>query len=121
MAAARLIESRGGTVQLRASVEAITQEQSGRWRVNIADTSYSADSIILALPFEQIQKLLPTVRLNEQYAGLSMSTKDELELKMARQGHSQFTSILLWFDREITDLDHAWLLDTTIECYFHKS
>ena len=37
-AAARLIESRGGMVQLRASVEAITQEQDGRWRVSIADT-----------------------------------------------------------------------------------
>ncbi len=35
--------------------------------------------------------------------------------------HSPFTSILLWFDREITDLDHAWLLDTTIEWFFHKS
>jgi len=40
---------------------------------------------------------------------------------MARQVHSPFTSILLWFDREITDLDHAWLLDTTIEWFFHKS
>ena len=39
----------------------------------------------------------------------------------ARQVHSPFTSILLWFDREITDLDHAWLLDTTIEWFFHKS
>ncbi|HEX7159250.1 MAG TPA: FAD-dependent oxidoreductase, partial [Edaphobacter sp.] len=29
--------------------------------------------------------------------------------------------ILLWYDREITDLDHAWLLDTTIEWFFHKS
>ncbi len=119
--AARLIESRGGTVQLRASVEAITQEQDGRWRVNIADTSYTADSIILALPFEQTQKLLPAVRLNEHYAGLALNTRDELELKMARQVHSPFTSILLWFDREITDLDHAWLLDTTIEWFFHKS
>jgi zeta-carotene desaturase len=121
MAAARLIESSGGTVQLRASVEAITQEQGGRWRVNIADTSYTADSIILALPFEQTQKLLPAVRLNEQYAGLALKTRDELELKMARQVHSSFTSILLWFDHEITDLDHAWLLDTTIEWFFHKS
>jgi zeta-carotene desaturase len=121
LAAARLIESRGGTVQLRASVEAITQEQSGRWRVNIADTSYIADSIILALPFEQTQKLLPAIRLNEQYSGPALNTKDELELKMARQVHSPFTSILLWFDREITDLDHAWLLDTTIEWFFHKS
>jgi zeta-carotene desaturase len=119
MAAARLIESRGGTVQLRASVEAITQEQGGHWRVNIADTGYVADSIVLALPFEQTQKLLPAIRLNEQYSVLN--TKDELELKMARQVHSPFTSILLWFDREITDLDHAWLLDTTIEWFFHKS
>src|SRR6202035_5912683 len=44
-----------------------------------------------------------------------------LELMMARQVHSPFTSILLWFDRDITDLDHAWLLDTTIEWFFHKS
>jgi zeta-carotene desaturase len=40
---------------------------------------------------------------------------------MAQQVHSPFTSILLWYDREITDLDHAWLLDTTIEWFFHKS
>jgi len=121
LAAARLIESRGGTVQLRASVEAITQEQDGRWRVSIADTNYTADSIILALPFEQTQKLLPAIRLNEQHVGRAASTRDDLELKMARQVHSSFTSILLWYDREITDLDHAWLLDTTIEWFFHKS
>jgi zeta-carotene desaturase len=119
--AARLIEARGGTVQLRASVEAITQEPDGRWRVSIADTDYIAESIVLALPFEQTQKLLPAVRLNERFAGLALNTREELELKMARQVHSPFTSILLWFDREITDLDHAWLLDSTIEWFFHKS
>jgi len=120
-AAGRLIESRGGKVQLRASVEAIAQEQDGRWRVNIADTCYTADAIILALPFEQTQRLLPAVRLNEHYSAPTLNTRDELELKMARQIHSPYTSILLWFDREITDLDHAWLLDTTIEWFFHKS
>ena len=119
-AAARLIESHGGNVQLRASVEAITQEQNGRWCVNIADTCYSADAIILALPFEQTQKLLPAVRLNEQFAR-AVSARDKLELELAHQVHSPYTSILLWFDREITDLDHAWLLDTTIEWFFHKS
>jgi zeta-carotene desaturase len=118
---ARLIEARGGTVQLRTSVEAITQDEDGRWRVNVADEVYSADSIVLALPFEQIQKLLPAVRLNSHYAGLALDTRDQLELKLARQVHSPFTSVLLWFDREITDLDHAWLLDTTIEWFFHKS
>ena len=118
---ARLIETHGGTVQLRASVEAITQQSDGRWCVSIADKDYVADSIVLALPFEQTQKLLPAVRLNEHYAGLALNTREELELKMARQIHSPYTSILLWFDREITDLDHAWLLDTTIEWFFHKS
>jgi squalene-associated FAD-dependent desaturase len=121
LAAARLIEARGGTVQLRASVEAITQEPDGGWRVSIADTDYIAESIVLALPFEQTQKLLPAVRLNERFAGLALNTRDELELKIARQVHSPFTSVLLWFDREITDLDHAWLLDSTIEWFFHKS
>jgi zeta-carotene desaturase len=120
-AAGRLIESRGGKVQLRASVEAIAQEQDGRWRVNIADTCYTGDAIILALPFEQTQRLLPAVRLNEHYSAPTLNTRDELEMKMARQIHSPYTSILLWFDREITDLDHAWLLDTTIEWFFHKS
>jgi zeta-carotene desaturase len=116
-----LIEARGGVVQLRASVEAITQEADGRWRVNVGETEYVAESIVLALPFEQTQRLLPAVRLNERYVGLMLNTRDELELKMARQVHSPYTSVLLWFDREITDLDHAWLLDTTIEWFFHKS
>ncbi len=40
---------------------------------------------------------------------------------MGRFMHAPFISILLWFDREITDLDHAWLLDTTIQWFFHKS
>ncbi len=120
-AMARLIEARGGTLQLRASVEAITQEQDGRWRVSIADRDYVAEAIVLALPFEQTQRLLPAVRLNDRYANPALSTRDLLELKLARQIHSPFTSVLLWFDREITDLDHAWLLDTTIEWFFHKS
>jgi zeta-carotene desaturase len=118
---ARLIEARGGTVQLRASVEAIAQEADGRWRVNVADEVYSAESIVLALPFEQTQRLLPAVRLNERFAASAADVRDRLESMMARQVHSPFTSVLLWFDREITDLDHAWLLDTTIEWFFHKS
>jgi len=89
--------------------------------VHTADAGYTADAVILALPFEQTQRLLPAVRVNDEYAARFGETKDDLELKMARQTHSPFTSILLWYDREITELDHAWLLDTTIEWFFHKS
>jgi squalene-associated FAD-dependent desaturase len=115
--AARMVEASGGTVRLRASVESVAQQVDGRWFVSTATEGYTADSVILALPFEQTQKLLPSVRL---LAG-NDNTRSELELKMARMVHSPFTSILLWYDRQITDLDHAWLLDSTIEWFFHKS
>jgi zeta-carotene desaturase len=35
--------------------------------------------------------------------------------------NSPITGIHLWFDRQITDLDHAVLLDRTIQWMFHKS
>ena len=119
---ARLIESRGGTVQLRASVEAITQERDGRWRVSIADTNYTADADHPGAAIRADTKTAPGSPTERAVVrDLALNTRDELELKMARQVHSPFTSVLLWFDREITDLDHAWLLDTTIEWFFHKS
>jgi squalene-associated FAD-dependent desaturase len=117
-AGARFIESRGGTVHLRASVESLTQESNGGWCVSTATSSYAADAVILALPFEQTQKLLPTIYSNDPGAAELQAV---LEPKLERFVHSPFTSILLWYDREITDLDHAWLLDTTIEWFFHKS
>jgi squalene-associated FAD-dependent desaturase len=123
---AGMIELQGGVVRLRASVESVTQEGGGRWRVGTADAVFTADAVILALPFEQTQRLLPAVRVQGQgdavrVQGQGDAVRDELELKLARQVHSPFTSILLWYDRQITDLDHAWLLDTTIEWFFHKS
>jgi protoporphyrinogen oxidase len=120
-AAARLIESNGGCCSASREFEGIVQEPDGRWRAITADATYMADSIILTLPFEQTQKLLPSVQLNEHSSRVAANERDELEFKMARQVHSPFTSILFWCDHEICDLDHAWLLDTTIEWFFHKS
>ncbi len=40
---------------------------------------------------------------------------------MQQFGHSPITGIHLWFDREVTDLEHAILLDSTIQWMFHKS
>jgi squalene-associated FAD-dependent desaturase len=120
-AGARYIESRGSNVQLRASVESLTQQPDGSWCVATSSASYTADSVILALPFEQTQRLLPTIHLNESNAAKEPSPSAVLEPSIKRFEHSPFTSILLWYDRQITDLDHAWLLDTTIEWFFHKS
>ncbi|MDQ2834636.1 MAG: hydroxysqualene dehydroxylase HpnE [Acidobacteriota bacterium] len=120
--AARLVESLGGAVRLRASVDSVVQQADGRWLVGTADAGavpgveYMADAVILALPFEQTQKLLGGLRLRAPGDGLQ-----ELESKLGRMVHSPFTSVLLWYDRQISDLDHAWLLDSTIEWFFHKS
>jgi len=116
---ARLLEASGGTVQLRASVETIKHEPDGRWRVTASaaesKTEYTADGVILALPFEQTRRLLPGLPVEGQ------GGESPLAAKIERFAHSPFTSILLWYDRQITDLHHAWLLDTTIEWFFHKS
>jgi zeta-carotene desaturase len=118
-AGARFIQSRGGSVHLRAGVESLTQQQDGRWCAATATSSYTADAVILALPFEQTQRLLPSIHLNNSTHEAAPNVA--LEPKIRHFEHSPFTSILLWYDRQITDLDHAWLLDTTIEWFFHKS
>jgi zeta-carotene desaturase len=44
-----------------------------------------------------------------------------LREKLAHFESCPITGIHLWFDRQITDLDHAVLLDRTIQWMFHKS
>ncbi len=46
---------------------------------------------------------------------------EQLAINLGQFGHSPITGIHLWFDREITDLEHAILLDATIQWLFHKS
>ena len=83
-----------------------------------SDAEYIADDVILALPFEQTQKLIGGMSLDNPS---SEHVRSDLMEKFTHFEHSPFISILLWFDRQITDLDHAWLLDTTIQWFFHKS
>jgi squalene-associated FAD-dependent desaturase len=68
------------------------------------------DFLVLALPFDALDKVLP----------------DTPESAPIRQQITHFetapiTGIHLWFDRQISDLDHAVLLDRTIQWMFHKS
>jgi squalene-associated FAD-dependent desaturase len=112
-AAARRLESLGGKLCVRSGVEAIAPADGGRWTIQTAAGERSADAVVLALPFEQTQKLV---------SGLSSSeAADELASDMSRFVHAPYTTVHLWFDRQITDLHHAALLDTTVQWMFHKS
>ena len=121
-AAAGLVRSYGGQVELRSSVEQLSQQpdsnSGARWLLRCADRDYLADEVILALPFEQTQRLISTMSLHD-LAG--EAPRSALLADLARFTHSPFLSILLWYDRPITDLPHAWLLDSPLHWFVNKS
>jgi len=112
-AAARLLGARGGTVSFRTGVDSIEAAAGGKWLLKSSAGDRLADSVVLALPFEQTQKLISTLPRSD--AGVA------LERDITRFVHAPYTTVHLWFDRQITDLDHAALLGTTIQWMFHKS
>ena len=110
------IRARGGEVRLRTSVDSLKwHEERLAWelRTNDATGTFSSDAIVLALSFEAMARLLPRM---PQVPGV-----DELAANLAGFEHSPITSVHLWFDREITDLDHAALLDSKIDWMYHTS
>lgn len=112
--ASEYISARGGRVHLRQSVSAISQDPgTERWRIALDEGVIEADAIVLALSFEGMQKLLPSLPPQQQAA--------ELTRQLANFRHSPITGIHLWFDRPITGLEHAVLLDTTIQWMYNKS
>ena len=67
------------------------------------ETQHVADYYVSALPLEKITAVIPGLSLN-----------------VDRFEHSPITGIHLWFDRPVTDLPHATLLDRTIQWMFNK-
>lgn len=108
-AAAEYIQTRGGEVRLRASVESFRAEPSGV-RLCVNGAEMACDFAALAVPFDALGRMLP-----EDMIAAPLSEM------IARFETSPITGIHLWFDRDITDLDHAVLLDRTIQWMFHKS
>jgi zeta-carotene desaturase len=95
-----------GNVRLhvREPVEQVVVENGAIRGVIAGGERHSADYYISALPFERVPALLP-----------------ELQLNLAGFEHSPITGIHLWFDRSLTQLPHATLLDRTIQWMFNKS
>jgi zeta-carotene desaturase len=108
-AAGDYIRARGGQINFRNSLEFFSPgPEQVQIRTTEAEGNY--DYAILALPFESLDRVLP----NTPEAA-------PLREKLTHLEHSPITGIHLWFDRQITDLDHAVLLDRTVQWMFHKS
>jgi squalene-associated FAD-dependent desaturase len=108
------IESRGGRVDFNAAPGSFRwSEDTQEWLVSTQGEEFAGHSIVLALAFEGVMKLLPALPANAE--------ADHLARRLERFEHSPITGIHLWFDREVSDLEHAILLDRTIQWMFHKS
>jgi squalene-associated FAD-dependent desaturase len=108
-AAIEYIHARGGEVRLRQSVTAF-QPATQSVCVNSGGAQQAFDYAVLAAPFQNVAGLLPADAFSAQ-----------LHEQLARFEPSSITGIHLWFDREITPLPHAVLLDRTIQWMFQKS
>jgi squalene-associated FAD-dependent desaturase len=103
------IRALSGEILLRTSLESFSPGPS-HVRVRTNDSEGNYDHLVLALPFENLDRVLP-------------QTPEAAPLRehLSHFTHAPITGIHLWFDRQITDLDHAVLLDRTIQWMFHKS
>ncbi len=124
--AGEYIRERGGTIELRAVVESVQGSVFRKYgtengaakkdrldpavRLCIAGSEASPDFAVLAVPFDVLSKIIP-----------DSSPARPLREKLEKFETSPITGVHLWFDREITGLDHAVLLDRTIQWMFHKS
>jgi squalene-associated FAD-dependent desaturase len=91
-------------IQHRAAVTSIDTEGAAVGAVHTANGPVAADFYVSCLPFERLQPLLP-----------------ELRVDWSAFDHSPITGVHLWFDRVVTTLPHATLLDRTIQWMFNKS
>jgi squalene-associated FAD-dependent desaturase len=102
------IRSQHGEVQLRANVESFSQGANGV-SVRVGGKDMDFDFAVIAVPFDALAKILPP------------DMPEEEKKKLERFEFSPITGIHLWFDRKITNLEHAVLLDRTIQWMFQKS
>jgi zeta-carotene desaturase len=90
-------------LQLRAPVSRIVIEDGAVRGVIAGEQEVRGDFYVCALPFERVNIVAPEL-------GIDVSAFD----------HSPITGIHLWFDRPVTDLPHATLLDRTMQWMFNK-
>lgn len=88
---------------LRTPVEQFLTASDGINGVIAGSVPWQADVYVSALPFERLAQVAP-----------------EAQALVAGWEHSPITGIHLWFDRKVTNLPHATLLDRTMQWFFNK-
>jgi squalene-associated FAD-dependent desaturase len=111
---ASFLTEQDSNVVLNANVDSVEwDEETSEWSLGTRAGSVRSEYLVLALPFEATQQLislLPPADGAQQLIG-----------KIAHHEHGPICSVHLWFDRDITELDHAVLLDRELHWMYNKS
>lgn len=108
--AGNYIRQRGGEIRTRTSLESFFPEPSAVRVRTSQQPEQRFDYLVVALPFDTVEGVLPQA-----------TEAEPLREKLSHFEYAPITGIHLWFDRQISGLDHAVLLDRTIQWMFHKS
>jgi squalene-associated FAD-dependent desaturase len=112
--AQQFLEQHGGTVLFNTSIDSAQfDERTSQWTLNTRSGPLQTDYVVLALQFEATAKLAAHMPRNV--------ASEVLTAHIARLEHWPICSVHLWFDREITTLDHAVLLDRELHWMYNKS
>jgi squalene-associated FAD-dependent desaturase len=105
------LKSRGTVLRLGTSVEQIELDGNRVSGVGIAGSEVvDGDEFVVALPFHRVTSVLPR------------SLVEHPELRgIGRLEPAPISSIHLWFDRPITDLRHAVLIDRLCQWMFNRT
>ena len=95
-----------GKVSLRgrSAVDSVLTEDGRIAGVKSAGEVHRADYYVSCIPIDRLARIAP-----------------DLKLDTSAFSYSPITGIHLWFDRAITEMPHATLLDRTIQWMFNKS
>jgi hypothetical protein len=105
----------GVDVRMNVGVDGISRGEDGRWRVRVAGEEIEAGAVVLAGDLRGTEKLMRVL------VGLVHGASALLAVNPERFVAAPITTVHLWYDREVTDLDHSVLLDTRVQWMFCKS
>jgi squalene-associated FAD-dependent desaturase len=91
-------------LNLRTPVDRVVVENGSVQALEVLGELRTADYYISTVPFERLPAMAPDLGFDDSVFE-----------------HSPITGIHLWFDRSLTQLPHATLLDRTIQWMFNKS
>lgn len=103
------LQEAGGEVRFRSVVRRIRTENDRVTGVELDGETLPADYVVSAVSFDVMANLLPGAEADPFFS------------RFPRIESSPISGVHLWWDREVTDMGHAALLDRQVQWMFNKT